>query len=82
MMTLYDEMPLHTYKIGLMLGGLPEDPEHHVEFVAEVKARNMKDAKDFWATKTKNDDRKYWDPVSQTYWGWNVIILAIDGISI
>jgi len=60
------------YTLGLREGGLMEDPEWHVESIREVEAENLTEAKDRWAKETGHDN-EYWNPKTQTFWGWSVV---------
>lgn len=61
------------YTLGLMCGGLMEDPGWHIEDVRTVSASGIREAKQKWAEATGKDDPKWWDKEAQTYWGWKVV---------
>ena len=64
---------MNKYRLGLLTGGLMEDPDFHIDIdtVHTVEANSLRKAKQKWAEETGHDD-KYWDIENQTYWGWIV----------
>jgi hypothetical protein len=64
---------VRTYFIGLEMGGLMEDPEFHVEYVREVKAKSFREAAITWAQETGHADKEDWDEKNLCYWGWSVV---------
>lgn len=73
---------MYIYKLGLLCGGLMEDPEWHIEDVRIVKAGNLREAKDKWAKVTKNNIQDLWDAESQTVWGWSVKLIDTNDITV
>ena len=61
------------YTLGLMEGGLMEDPAHHIEHIATVWAANLLEAKNEWAKVTGHTNPEYWNSEQGTYWGWPVV---------
>ena len=61
------------FRLGLITGGLMEDPEFHVDVdsIRTIEANTLREAKQKWAEITNNVD-KNWDEENQTYWGWQV----------
>ena len=68
------------YRLGLEMGGLMEDPYFHVEDILDIEAPNLRTAKDIWATKKGYINLKDWDPNRQTYWCWQVKLIALNGM--
>ena len=60
------------YTLGLRCGGLMEDPDWHIEYIASVEADDLNDAKDKWAEVTGHKG-EFWDEKRKTYWGWEVV---------
>ncbi len=56
------------YTLGLIKGGLCQ-----VEYIATVKAKTLRAAKQAWAERLKLTDPEYWNKKSQTYWGCFVV---------
>ncbi len=65
------------YIVGLMMGGLMEDLTFHLEYIKEIEAETEREAKQKWAEITHHVERKDWDPVRQSYWGWEVKVYTI-----
>lgn len=61
------------FRLGLITGGLMEDPDFHVDVdtIRIIHANDLKTAKQRWAVVT-NHNNEYWDKEQQTYWGWQV----------
>ncbi len=62
------------FRIGLITGGLMEDPEFHIDVdsIRTIEAETLREAKQKWAEETGHADDTYWDKENQTYWGWVV----------
>ena len=73
---------MYNYKLGLLCGGLMEDPKWHLEEIIEIKANNLKDAKNNWARYTGLNKLKDWNAERQTYFGWNIKVVETDDISV
>ena len=63
---------MRDYKLGLMEGGLMEDPGWHIENIKTVSAETLIEAKQKWAEQTNHVDQ-YWNEKQKTYWGWSVV---------
>lgn len=61
------------YVLGLMTGGLMEDPERKVVTIRELRAADLKQAKRAYARMTQLDVQPEWNPRTLRYFGWPIV---------
>ena len=67
-----DAAKLSVFKLGIVGGGLMEDPEPHLDDVKTIRALTLEDAKRKYAKITKLDKSPYWDSEKLQDWGYNI----------
>ena len=61
------------FTLGLECGGLMEMPDWKIEYIREVEANSLDEAKDKWAAAVGLDKDFNWNKETKRYWGWEVV---------